>query len=76
MVVAVTGANGHVGANLVRELLRRGRRVRVVIHRNDQALAGLDVERVRGDVADPRSRGAPHARARGLKPKTTQKKNN
>jgi dihydroflavonol-4-reductase len=44
-----------VGGNLVRELLRRGRRVRVLIHRNEATLAGLDVERVRGDVCDPGS---------------------
>ncbi len=49
-LVAVTGATGHIGANLVRELLRRGRRVRVLVHQRDDALAGLDVERVRGDV--------------------------
>jgi len=54
-VVVVTGATGHVGANLVRELLRRGRRVRTVIHRNEQPLDGLDVERVRADVCDPSS---------------------
>ena len=54
-MVTVTGANGHIGANLVRELLRRGRKVRVMIHEHDESLADLDVERVRGDVSDPRS---------------------
>ena len=54
-VVAVTGASGHVGATLVRELLRRGRRVRALIHRDERALAGLEVERVHGDVTDASS---------------------
>jgi dihydroflavonol-4-reductase len=55
MTVVVTGANGHVGANLVRELVRRGRTVRVLIHHNQDALAGLAIECVRGDVGDPPS---------------------
>jgi dihydroflavonol-4-reductase len=52
MFTLLTGASGHVGANLVRELLRRRRRVRVLVHRNEAALVGLAVERVRGDVTD------------------------
>lgn len=52
LVVVVTGARGHVGANLVRELLRR---VRALMHRDERALVGLAIERVRGDVLDPRS---------------------
>jgi len=53
--VAVTGASGHIGANLVRLLLDSGRRVRVLVHRDTAALEGLDVERVPGDVLDPSS---------------------
>ena len=52
MTVVVTGASGHVGSNLVRELLRRGQSVRVVVHERQGGLEGLDVERVRGDVCD------------------------
>ncbi len=55
MTVAVTGASGHVGANVVRELVRRGRKVRVLVHEDARTLAGLDVERVWGDVRDPAS---------------------
>lgn len=55
MLFAITGASGHVGANLVRALLARGDRVRVLLHDRDHALSGLDVERVRGDVLDPPS---------------------
>ncbi|MEN8184720.1 MAG: NAD-dependent epimerase/dehydratase family protein, partial [Myxococcota bacterium] len=52
MTVMVTGATGHLGVNLVHELVRRGRRVRVLIHEHDRGLEGLEVERVRGDVRD------------------------
>jgi len=52
MTVVVTGASGHLGANLVRELLDREERVRVLVHRNTSPLDGLDVEAVRGDVLD------------------------
>ncbi len=48
----MTGANGHVGANLIRALLARGRRVRALIHVNRRALKGLDVEIAEGDVCD------------------------
>jgi dihydroflavonol-4-reductase len=52
-VVVVTGASGHVGVNLVRELLERGARVRVVVQEADPpSLRGLDVEQVPGDVRD------------------------
>ena len=52
--VFVTGAAGHVGANLVRRLLRDGASVRVLLRHedNNEALDGLDVERVFGDIRD------------------------
>jgi len=51
----VTGATGHVGANLVRALLARGEGVRVLLEpgANPGAIAGLEVERVLGDLRDP-----------------------
>ena len=52
MTAIVTGASGHVGANLVRTLLARGRRVRALIHNRARALDGLDLERLEGDVTD------------------------
>jgi dihydroflavonol-4-reductase len=55
VTVVVTGASGHVGSNLIRELVSRGRTVRAVVHEHDAGLAGLDVERVRADVRDPDS---------------------
>jgi len=51
----VTGANGHVGNNLCRQLVARGERVRAMIRASaDPApLAGVEVEIVRGDIMDP-----------------------
>ncbi|RMG43180.1 MAG: NAD-dependent epimerase/dehydratase family protein [Acidobacteria bacterium] len=48
----VTGAAGHVGANLVRALLARNRPVRACVHRDERALAGLPVERAPLDLLD------------------------
>ena len=53
--VAVTGATGHIGANLVRELLSRGYQVVALIRQSSRALEGLDVTRVEGDILDPPS---------------------
>ena len=52
--VFVTGAAGHVGANLVRRLSADGVRMRVLLRHedNNEALDGLDVERVYGDIRD------------------------
>ena len=52
--VFVTGSAGHVGANLVRRLLDDGVRVRVLLRHgdNNEGLAGLEVERVFGDIRD------------------------
>jgi nucleoside-diphosphate-sugar epimerase len=50
----VTGATGHLGANLVRRLLHEGECVRVLLrpHHDTRAVDGLDVERAPGDVRD------------------------
>lgn len=54
MKTVVTGATGFIGSTVVRELLRAGREVRVVVRRDSdtRALAGLDVETVHGDTRD------------------------
>ncbi len=54
MKVLVTGATGLLGANVVRELLRREEEVRVLIRpaSDNRALDGLPVERVTGDILD------------------------
>lgn len=48
----VTGASGHIGANLVRALLGTGRRVRALVHANTTAIDGLPVVVVRADLLD------------------------
>ena len=53
MTVVVTGASGHVGANLVRALVSQGRPVRSIVHVSHRALEGLDTEIARGDIRDP-----------------------
>ena len=55
MTILVTGATGHIGANLVRTLLERGDKVRVTVREDTRALEGLEVERVRADVLDAES---------------------
>ena len=51
-MIVVTGATGHIGNVLIRELLTRGERVRAVIppFEDTTPLEGLEVERVEGDV--------------------------
>lgn len=50
----VTGANGHIGSNIVRELLSRGHRVTALVRPGAdlRGLAGLDVKLAEGDVLD------------------------
>ncbi|MBV6622517.1 MAG: SDR family NAD(P)-dependent oxidoreductase [Rivularia sp. (in: Bacteria)] len=54
MTVLVTGASGHLGANLVRRLLDEGETVRVLLRHgsNNAAVEGLPVEKVYGDLRD------------------------
>lgn len=52
MTVVVTGAAGHVGANLVRALLAQGRPTRALVHVDRQAVEALDIEVVKGDIRD------------------------
>jgi dihydroflavonol-4-reductase len=55
MRITVTGATGHVGATLVRDLLVRGQEVRALVYEDSPALVGLDVESVWGNVLSPDS---------------------
>jgi dihydroflavonol-4-reductase len=54
-MILVTGATGHIGNVVVRELLVRGQKVRAMVlpGEDKKALDGLDVEIVDGDVLDP-----------------------
>jgi dihydroflavonol-4-reductase len=53
----VTGANGHLGNNLVRLLLRKGIPVRASVRNlaNQEPLAGLNCEAVQADITDKQS---------------------
>jgi dihydroflavonol-4-reductase len=51
-MIAVTGASGLLGGNLIRELLTHGQRVRALIHQDRRAVSGLDVEVVSADLND------------------------
>jgi len=50
----VTGASGFIGANLVHELVARGHRVKALVRASSdlRGLAGVECERVDGDVSD------------------------
>ncbi len=53
-MIVVTGATGHIGNVLVRELLEKGQQVRVVLRPDEDttSIRGLDTEWFYGDVRD------------------------
>jgi dihydroflavonol-4-reductase len=55
MVVAVTGASGHVGTNLLPLLIEKGYQVRVLIHRNTHVFKHLNVTPISGDLLNKKS---------------------
>src|SRR5262245_47273123 len=59
-MILLTGANGHLGANLLRRLLADGNAVRVLLRRDsdNSSINGLDVEPIFGDLRDPTSLNA------------------
>ncbi len=53
MKVAITGATGHLGGVIVRELLHRAHTLKVLVRGHDtKSLDGLDVEKIQGDLHD------------------------
>lgn len=56
-MVVVTGATGHIGNVLIKNLVANGEKVRVIILKNTPTISieGFDVERVYGDVRDKSS---------------------
>ncbi|OJX39169.1 MAG: hypothetical protein BGO87_04080 [Flavobacteriia bacterium 40-80] len=55
MKVAVTGASGHIGAAVCRELISRGYEVAVLVYNDISALQGLPVTVVKGNVLNKES---------------------
>src|SRR5262249_53652867 len=57
MKVLITGATGFLGSHLCRRIVEEGHEVRVLIRptSNSEILQGLSMERVIGDVTDPKS---------------------
>lgn len=55
--VLLTGASGHLGANLLRRLVTEGYQVRVLIRpgSDNAAIDGVDCERIYGDLRDAES---------------------
>jgi len=55
MIIAITGANGHVGVNLCKALLDLGHEVRALVHKNTEGLEKIDVIIFKGDLLDEAS---------------------
>lgn len=55
MITAVTGATGHIGANLIRALTKDQRQVRGLVHNSRRGTEGLEMEIVQADICDPAS---------------------
>jgi nucleoside-diphosphate-sugar epimerase len=56
-MILMTGANGHLGANLLRRLLAEGAAVRVLLRpeSDNASVEGLAIERAYGDLREPAS---------------------
>ncbi|MBC8490207.1 MAG: NmrA family NAD(P)-binding protein, partial [Bacteroidetes bacterium] len=52
MNIAVTGASGHIGANLTRRLIADGNKVKVLLHKDKRAIKGLPLEIINGSLND------------------------
>jgi dihydroflavonol-4-reductase len=68
MPVLVTGADGFLGSNVVRQLLAAGRQVRCLVQpgRSSATLAGLAVDIVHGDILDLEQMTAAAAGCEGI----------
>jgi dihydroflavonol-4-reductase len=50
--IAITGASGHVGANLIRLLASEGHHIKVLFYQDDRAFKGFNVTPIKGDLLD------------------------
>lgn len=54
MRIAVTGAAGHIGSEICRQLIAKGYEVNVLVNRNIKSLEGLNLTQFRGNLLDER----------------------
>jgi dihydroflavonol-4-reductase len=52
MRIAITGASGHVGANLCRMLIREGHHLKALVYRDLTGIEDLPMEFIRGDITN------------------------
>jgi len=55
MQIAITGASGHIGANLCRALTAKGHQIRALINHSFKSLDGVPVEKIHGNILDKKS---------------------
>jgi len=55
MRIAVSGASGHIGNNIVQELIKNGANLRILVHNFENDLIRPNVEVIRGDILNPES---------------------
>lgn len=55
MRIAITGASGHIGNCLVRELKKQGASIKVLVHSFRGDLEELDVDLIQGNLLEPES---------------------
>ena len=55
MKIAVTGASGHIGNCLVRDLISKGYRVKALVHSFENDLGEMDIDLVYGNLLEPDS---------------------
>ena len=54
-MIVITGVAGMVGGNLARALSSTNQQIRGMIHNDRRAVAGLNIQLVKGDIHDPES---------------------
>jgi dihydroflavonol-4-reductase len=55
MIIAITGASGHVGVNLCKALIGKGHEVRALIHKSNKGLEDLHIKTFQGDLLNKES---------------------
>ncbi len=53
MVVAISGASGHIGVNICYTLVKAGYSLKLLINKHREGLEGMDAEFIQGDILDP-----------------------